>query len=133
MLIHRLLFLLVKQLQSSPVRQRSSLSGIERELDRVLVVIAVTLEGSARRLVTVRSALQVTNNLEETVELRLEPPPFSHHQAKVLRVPPCTTYPIPMSHLTAQASLDYLIGLTMHIACKRLTRFFILDFCTSDG
>ena len=89
--------------QNSPVR-RSSLA-IERELERVLVVIAVTLEGSARRLVTIRSALQVTNNLEETVELRMEPSPFSLHSAKTVRVPPCTTYPIPMSYLMSQVTI----------------------------
>ncbi len=76
--------------------------AIERELERILVVIAVTLEGSARRLVTIRSALQVTNNLEETVELRLEPPAFSVHPSKTVRVPPCTTYPIPMTYLMSQ-------------------------------
>ena len=76
-----------------------------RILDRVLVVIAVSLEGSARRLVTVRSALQLTNNLEETVELRLEPAQaFSPLPVKTLRVPPCTTHPIPISHLAAQVS-----------------------------
>ena len=76
----------------------------ERDLERVLVVIAVTLEGSARRLVTIRSALQVTNNLEETVELRLEPSPYSLYSNKTLRVPPCTTYPIPMTYLMAQVN-----------------------------
>lgn len=77
---------------------------MERELDRILVVVAVTLEGSARRLITVRSALQVTNNLEETVELRLEPTAFSILPSKTLRVSPCTTYPIPISYLMSQVS-----------------------------
>uniref|UniRef100_A0A0P6FFD1 Vacuolar protein sorting-associated protein 13D n=1 Tax=Daphnia magna TaxID=35525 RepID=A0A0P6FFD1_9CRUS len=85
---------------SSPSRRNTA--AVERDLERVLVVIAVTLEGSARRLVTVRSALQVTNNLEETVELRLEPPAFNLHPSKTVRVPPCTTYPIPMSYLMSQ-------------------------------
>lgn len=76
----------------------------ERDLERVLVVIAVTLEGSARRLITVRSALQVTNSLEETVELRLEPAAFSMLPSKTLRVPPCTTYPIPIAYLMSQVT-----------------------------
>ena len=77
---------------------------LERDLERVFVVIAVTLEGSARRLDKIRSALQVTNNLEETVELRLEPSPFSLYSNKTLRVPPCTTYPIPMTYFMAQVN-----------------------------
>ena len=84
------------QVLPSPTRRQPA------ELERVLVIISVTLEGSARRLVTIRSALQLTNNLEETVELRLEPPPFSLQSTKHVRVPPCTTYPVPLSHLTAQ-------------------------------
>ena len=87
-------------MQSSPSKRNTA--ALERELERVLVVIAVTLEGSARRLVTIRSALQVTNNLEETVELRLEPPAFNVLPSKIVRVPPCTTYPIPMTYLMSQ-------------------------------
>ena len=84
---------------ASPVRRPGSsgnngptIATTASYVDRILVVIAVSLEGSARRLVTVRSALLLTNDLEETVELRLEPPPFSLHSTKQLRVPPCTTY-----------------------------------------
>jgi hypothetical protein len=36
------------------------------------IVFEVTLEGSARKLVTVRSALILTNQLPETVEVKLE-------------------------------------------------------------
>jgi hypothetical protein len=36
------------------------------------VVFEVTLEGSARKLVTVRSSLVLINELPETVELKLE-------------------------------------------------------------
>jgi vacuolar protein sorting-associated protein 13D len=35
-------------------------------------VFEVTLEGSARKLVTVRSSLILTNQLPETVEVKLE-------------------------------------------------------------
>ena len=97
-----------------------------RILDRVLVVIAVSLEGSARRLVTVRSALQLTNNLEETVELRLEPAQaFSPLPIKTLRVPPCTTHPIPISHLAAQVDELYfqLIVMKSTTICLLIRRF----------
>jgi hypothetical protein len=36
------------------------------------IVFEVTLEGSARKLVTVRSSLILTNQLPETVEVKLE-------------------------------------------------------------
>jgi len=36
------------------------------------VVFAVELEGSARKLVTIRSALQVFNKLTEAIELKME-------------------------------------------------------------
>ena len=87
---------------------------MEQELDRVLVVIAVTLEGSARRLVTIRSALQVVNELETTAEISLVPPPFSLLPNKQLRIPPSTTYPIPISHLMSEViikiKINYYLG-----------------------
>lgn len=48
------------------------------------VVFAVELEGSARKLVTVRSALQVINKLNYAVEIKLEKP-VNHHGCKYLR------------------------------------------------
>lgn len=36
------------------------------------IVFAVELEGSARKLVTVRSALQISNKLKHTVEIKME-------------------------------------------------------------
>jgi len=41
-------------------------------LPEARVVIEVTLEGSARKLVTVRSSLVIKNHLPGPVELRLE-------------------------------------------------------------
>ena len=101
----------VFQNPSSPSRQILNDMGSERELNRVLVVIAVTLEGSARRLVTIRSALQVTNDLEETVELNLAPPPFNLLANKQVRVPPCTTYAIPMTHLMSEVISSQIANL----------------------
>lgn len=43
-------------------------------LPPVRVVFAVTMEGSARKVVTVRSALIVRNRLETPMELRLDSP-----------------------------------------------------------
>lgn len=39
---------------------------------RTRVVFAVELEGSARKLVTVRSALQIANKLAHSIEIRME-------------------------------------------------------------
>lgn len=111
----------------SPTRRRSMAVGSEKDLERVLVVVAVTLEGSARRLVTVRSALQVTNNLEETVELRLEPPPFSLCPAKLLRVSPSVTFPIPMSHLVSQVFKINFSHWNLSLTISAI------DICSTDG
>lgn len=43
-------------------------------LPPVRVVFAVTMEGSARKVITVRSALMVKNRLETPMELRLDSP-----------------------------------------------------------
>ena len=43
-------------------------------LPPVRVVFAVTMEGSARKVITVRSALIVKNRLETPMELRLDSP-----------------------------------------------------------
>lgn len=74
------------------------------------VVFAVELEGSARKLVTVRSALQVFNKLAYTVEIKLEKP--INHQGfssvcpavngKVLQVAAQTVISIPLTHTGAQ-------------------------------
>lgn len=41
------------------------------DLPQARVVLEVTLEGSARKLVTVRSALQIHNQLDYPVEIKL--------------------------------------------------------------
>lgn len=43
-------------------------------LPPVRVVFEVTMEGSARKVITVRSALMVKNKLETPMELRLDSP-----------------------------------------------------------
>ena len=44
------------------------------EMPPVRVVFDVTLEGLARKVITVRSALMIHNQLEEVVELSVEAP-----------------------------------------------------------
>ena len=65
--------------------------------------------------VTVRSALLLTNSLEETVELRLEPPPFCLHPTKHVRVPPCTTYAVRRSFFSPRG-----IALSFQMMSTRL-------------
>lgn len=50
------------------------LSSQFSSLPPVRVVFAVTMEGSARKVITVRSALIVKNRLETPMELRLDSP-----------------------------------------------------------
>jgi len=42
------------------------------ELPPTRIVLQISLQGSAQKIVTVRSALQVKNSLEDPVELKLE-------------------------------------------------------------
>lgn len=48
----------------------NSLQQKEQVMTRI--VFAVTMEGSARKVITVRSALVLVNNLEEQIEVRLQ-------------------------------------------------------------
>ncbi|XP_046414322.1 vacuolar protein sorting-associated protein 13D isoform X1 [Neodiprion fabricii] len=73
------------------------------------VVFAVELEGSARKLVTVRSALQVINKLDYAVEIKLEKP-VNHHgiplvgptvNGKILQVAAKTVVSVPLLHTGA--------------------------------
>ncbi|XP_015598611.1 vacuolar protein sorting-associated protein 13D isoform X2 [Cephus cinctus] len=71
------------------------------------VVFAVELEGSARKLVTVRSALQVLNKLAYTVEVKLEKPlgyvpTYPNVSGRVLQVPAQSTVSIPLTHTGVQ-------------------------------
>lgn len=43
-----------------------------QELPPARIVFEVALEGTARKLVTIRSALLITNKLPENIELKLE-------------------------------------------------------------
>lgn len=41
-------------------------------MPKARIVFSVTLEGSAQKLVTVRSALRVVNNIDSPIQLRME-------------------------------------------------------------
>ncbi|XP_076758070.1 vacuolar protein sorting 13D isoform X2 [Xylocopa sonorina] len=77
------------------------------------IVFAVELEGSARKLVTVRSALQISNKLKHTVDIKIEKSlsqfgylPLSMPVSdRVLQVPAQTTISVPLTHTGVQMCL----------------------------
>ncbi|XP_053136918.1 intermembrane lipid transfer protein VPS13D isoform X2 [Hemicordylus capensis] len=69
-------------------------------LPPVRVVFAVTMEGSARKVITVRSALIVKNKLETPMELRLDSPSAPDKPVVLPAVMPGDSFAIPL-HLTS--------------------------------
>nr|XP_031830525.1 vacuolar protein sorting-associated protein 13D isoform X1 [Nomia melanderi] len=77
------------------------------------IVFAVELEGSARKLVTVRSALQISNKLTHTVELKMEKflnqfeylSLISPVNDRILQVPPQSVISVPLTHTGVQMCL----------------------------
>ncbi|XP_068514969.1 intermembrane lipid transfer protein VPS13D isoform X4 [Anas acuta] len=69
-------------------------------LPPVRVVFEVTMEGSARKVITVRSALIVKNKLETPMELRLDSPSAPDKPVILPAVMPGDSFPIPL-HLTS--------------------------------
>uniref|UniRef100_UPI00398EEC11 intermembrane lipid transfer protein VPS13D isoform X3 n=1 Tax=Pristiophorus japonicus TaxID=55135 RepID=UPI00398EEC11 len=69
-------------------------------LPPVRVVFSVTLEGSARKVITVRSALIVKNKLEVSMELRLDSPSAPDKPVVLPAVLPGDSLAIPL-HLTS--------------------------------
>ncbi|XP_069467009.1 intermembrane lipid transfer protein VPS13D [Ambystoma mexicanum] len=69
-------------------------------LPPVRVVFAVTMEGSARKVITVRSALIVKNKLETPMELRLDSPSAPDKPVVLPAVMPGDFFAIPL-HLTS--------------------------------
>ncbi|XP_064107510.1 intermembrane lipid transfer protein VPS13D-like isoform X2 [Macrobrachium nipponense] len=82
--------------------QSSSASSIGYELPSARVVMAVTLDGSARKLVTVRSALLLTNHLQCPVDIKLENVALRLGDVKTLQVAPKTSIPIPLLYAWAR-------------------------------
>ncbi|XP_060026866.1 intermembrane lipid transfer protein VPS13D isoform X2 [Erinaceus europaeus] len=69
-------------------------------LPPVRVVFAVTMEGSARKVITVRSALIVKNRLETPMELRLDSPSAPDKPVVLPAVLPGDSFAVPL-HLTS--------------------------------
>ncbi|XP_039242295.1 vacuolar protein sorting-associated protein 13D [Pipra filicauda] len=69
-------------------------------LPPVRVVFEVTLEGGARKVITVRSALMVKNKLETPMELRLDSPSAPDKPVVLPAVMPGDSFAIPL-HLTS--------------------------------
>ncbi|XP_071432103.1 intermembrane lipid transfer protein VPS13D isoform X4 [Pithys albifrons albifrons] len=69
-------------------------------LPPVRVVFEVTMEGSARKVITVRSALMVKNKLETPMELRLDSPSAPDKPVVLPAVMPGDSFAIPL-HLTS--------------------------------
>ncbi|XP_054856929.1 intermembrane lipid transfer protein VPS13D isoform X2 [Eublepharis macularius] len=69
-------------------------------LPPVRVVFAVTMEGSARKVITVRSALIVRNKLEIPMELRLDSPSAPDKPVVLPSVMPGDSFAVPL-HLTS--------------------------------
>ncbi|KAE8593143.1 hypothetical protein XENTR_v10019000 [Xenopus tropicalis] len=69
-------------------------------LPPVRVVFAVTMEGSARKVVTIRSSLMVKNKLEIPMELRLDSPSAPDKPVILPAVMPGESFAIPL-HLTS--------------------------------
>ncbi|XP_050720689.1 intermembrane lipid transfer protein VPS13D-like isoform X3 [Eriocheir sinensis] len=74
------------------------------ELPNARVIMAVTLDGSARKLVTVRSALQLTNLLHCPVDVRLENSALrlGANTQLTRRVAPGVTFPVPLTFVELQ-------------------------------
>uniref|UniRef100_A0A8C4Q045 Vacuolar protein sorting 13 homolog D n=1 Tax=Eptatretus burgeri TaxID=7764 RepID=A0A8C4Q045_EPTBU len=63
----------------------------------VRVVVAVAMEGSTRKMVTVRSALLVSNHLHTAMELRLDNPTAPDKPVVLSPVSPGTFLPVPLN------------------------------------
>ncbi|XP_014236722.1 vacuolar protein sorting-associated protein 13D isoform X1 [Trichogramma pretiosum] len=90
---------------------RFDFKGSEMINTKARIVFNVELEGSARKLVTVRSALQVINKLKYSVDLKLDksmsyygysPTYTSALTGRILQVPAQSRISIPLSHTDVQ-------------------------------
>uniref|UniRef100_A0A8C2SZ41 Vacuolar protein sorting 13 homolog D n=1 Tax=Coturnix japonica TaxID=93934 RepID=A0A8C2SZ41_COTJA len=79
---------------------KNSSSSTFSSLPPVRVVFEVTMEGSARKVITVRSALIVKNKLETPMELRLDSPSAPDKPVVLPAVMPGDAFAIPL-HLTS--------------------------------
>ncbi|KAK8735874.1 hypothetical protein OTU49_017439, partial [Cherax quadricarinatus] len=82
--------------------QPSAATALSYELPSARVIVAVTLDGSARKLVTVRSALLLTNLLNCPVDIQLDNSALSFGDNRILQVTPKTTIPVPLVYTWAR-------------------------------
>lgn len=80
-------------------------ASVYTEIPAARVVFAVTLEGQAQKLVTVRSALQIRNRLGEDVTLRMENSVFQLGVSTVTQVKPDSTVAVPLLFTSALLSV----------------------------
>ncbi|XP_069683777.1 intermembrane lipid transfer protein Vps13D isoform X2 [Periplaneta americana] len=83
-------------------RQASAeIQRVNLNLPQGRIVFEVTLEGSARKLVTVRSSLMLINQLQETVEVKLENTLIQPGVTgtKCIQVTPGGILPVPLSYV----------------------------------
>lgn len=73
-----------------------------RSLPRARIVFAVSLEGSAQKLVTVRSALRVANKTDKTMLIKLEHLKVTSSSEALTKVlQPSDIYSVPLDHVHA--------------------------------
>ncbi|XP_078044296.1 vacuolar protein sorting 13D isoform X1 [Augochlora pura] len=85
-------------------------------IPKARIVFAVELEGSARKLVTVRSALQISNKLAHTVEIKMDKQLHQFEYLslitpvtdKIFQVPAQSTISVPLTHTGVQVCLKPL-------------------------
>ncbi|XP_076167518.1 vacuolar protein sorting 13D isoform X3 [Ptiloglossa arizonensis] len=85
----------------------------QRLTTKARIVFAVELEGSARKLVTVRSALQISNKLRHMVEIKMEKslnqfeylPVTLSVSDRILQVPAQSIMSVPLTHTGVQMCL----------------------------
>ncbi|XP_073974267.1 vacuolar protein sorting 13D isoform X3 [Rhodnius prolixus] len=78
------------------------MTSMAEGMPQARIVLEVTLEGSARKLVTVRSALQIANQLDNTVEIKLDNKHLRKGIPMHLTVKGGEILSVPLSHAMAQ-------------------------------
>ncbi|XP_029665286.1 LOW QUALITY PROTEIN: vacuolar protein sorting-associated protein 13D-like [Formica exsecta] len=93
-------------------------SQFQTIIPKARVVFAVELEGSARKLVTIRSALQVSNKLAHPIEIKMEKslnqlrhlPLTSANTGRILQIPAQSVMSVPLTHTGVQMCFKPLIS-----------------------
>nr|XP_018896804.1 PREDICTED: vacuolar protein sorting-associated protein 13D isoform X1 [Bemisia tabaci] len=81
---------------------------ISSNLPPTRIVFEVSLEGSARKLITIRSALLIQNKLEESIEVKLENSPsmsIGADTSHITVMEPNSCEAVPLTHTLAQITL----------------------------